>query len=72
MHNCDTDRLFTGQQQRQNHQGNQSIREVEDLDIKVDAMGQLPTPVKSAENHSQSVNETVDVDQTSDDEKKEG
>lgn len=66
----DTDHLFIGEEQRHHLQSNQSLRhQEEELHVK-DAMGQLPTPVKSVEDHSQNVNGTMDVNQTSDNEKK--
>ncbi|XP_033231677.1 tigger transposable element-derived protein 4-like [Belonocnema kinseyi] len=64
-------RALQGEEERHHLQPNQSLRhQEEELHVK-DAMGQLPAPVKSIEDHSQNVNETMDVNQTSDNEKKE-
>lgn len=60
--------LFSGDQ---NLQQKQSLLDEEDLDVKIDTMGQSPTPVKNSDEHSQSINGNVDVNNTSDNEKKE-
>ncbi|XP_051169502.1 tight junction protein ZO-2 isoform X4 [Leptopilina boulardi] len=54
-----------------NSQQKESLLDEEDLDVKIDTMGQSPIPVKNTEEQSQSINGNVDLNNSSDSEKKE-